>query len=160
MASEDDASARPSPGAVRLPPGGGTAIANPVGATVKLRGSETGGTLGACEGEGPPLHLHVGYDEVWYALEGDFRFRLEDEAWPGPPGSFVFIPRGVRHTWQNVGDSLGRFLFVVAPAGFELFFEPFAEAPPDVPWLERFETAGRELGMEVVAPPLAESHPR
>lgn len=166
MESQQDESAHLASGAVLLPPGAGATLTNPVGATttIKLRGSETGGALGACEGsaapgEGPPLHFHTGYDEIWYAVEGEFRFRLEDEVAPGPPGSFVFIPRGVRHTWQNVGEGVGRFFFVVAPAGFELFFERFAEAPRDASWLETFRTVGREFGMEVVGPPLAESHP-
>jgi quercetin dioxygenase-like cupin family protein len=162
-----DATTGRRPAAFHLPPGAGVSVGNPVGATttVKLRGSETGGTLGACEGsaapgEGPPFHFHTGYDEIWYSLEGAFRFRLEDDVWPGAPGSFVFIPRGVRHTWQNIGEGLGRFFFVVAPAGFELFFERFAQAPRDAPWLATFQSVGREFGMEVVGPPLAESHPR
>jgi oxalate decarboxylase/phosphoglucose isomerase-like protein (cupin superfamily) len=132
---------------------------------VKLRAAETNGALGAGEGiaapgEGPPLHRHVGYDEIWYALEGEFRFRLEDEIGPAPAGTFIYIPRGSVHTWQNIGREAARVLFVVAPAGFEAFFERFADAPPDAPVSESFRKAGLEVGMEVVGPPLAESHPR
>ena len=42
-----------------------------------------------------------------------------------------FHPEGVEHTWQNVGDEPARLLIVTAPAGFERFFELFAQIPAD-----------------------------
>ncbi len=152
--------------AIHCAPDEGVTIKNPLGGplTFKVRGEQTGGALMAFEstpapGEGPPLHLHTNADEVLYALEGTFRFKLEDELQDAPAGSFVFIPRGVPHTWQNVGNATARLLVIFTPAAMEMFFERFAELPDDASVPEAFRTLGGESGMEVVGPPLAQSHP-
>jgi mannose-6-phosphate isomerase-like protein (cupin superfamily) len=148
---------------ILLAPGEGTTVKNPLGGptTFKVRGTETGGTLAAFEGvappgEGPPLHVHEDADEIWYALEGSFRVRLADRTSDAPAGTFVFIPRGVVHTWQNIGDLPGRLLAIVAPAGLETFFERFAESPPDTSLTDAFRELGAEVGMVVVGPPLSQ----
>ena len=51
-----------------------------------------------------------------YVLEGRLRFRLDETDHTAPAGSFVFIPRGVPHTWQNAGDGRAHILFVFTPA--------------------------------------------
>jgi quercetin dioxygenase-like cupin family protein len=151
---------------IHLAPGEGEPVRNPVGEhlTFKVRGEQSNGTLHAFEsapapGEGPPLHVHADMDEVWYVLEGRFRFKLDSEVEDAPPGAFVFIPRGVPHTWQNVGDAPGRFLAIVTPAGLEQFFDRIAEVADDMPRLDAFRTIGRETGMDIVGPPLAASPP-
>jgi uncharacterized RmlC-like cupin family protein len=70
-----------------------------------------------------------------------------------PAGSFVFVPRGTPHNFQNVGSDAARILVMFTPAGMERFFERFAE-PSDEPAPERFAGIGREVSMEVVGPPL------
>ena len=154
--------------AIHLAPGDGVTVKNPLGGplTFKVSGRQTNGTLTAFEsvaapGEGPPLHVHATEDEVLYALEGTLRFKLDDEVQTAPAGAFVFIPRGVPHTWQNVGEAPARILVIFTPAaaGMERFFERFAELPDDVAGPEAFRTLGREAGMDVVGPPLARSDP-
>ncbi len=39
------------------------------------------------------------------------------------PGSFVFAPRGIPHTFKNVGTTPARTLVIISPAGLEKFFE-------------------------------------
>jgi quercetin dioxygenase-like cupin family protein len=152
--------------AIHCAPGEGVTVKNPLGGplTFKVRAEQTGGALTAFEsspaaGEGPPLHLHTNADEVLYPLEGTFRFKLDGELHDAPPGSFVFIPRGVPHTWQNVGNSDARLLVIFTPAAMETFFERFGELPDDASVPEAFRTLGGESGMDVVGPPLAESDP-
>jgi quercetin dioxygenase-like cupin family protein len=149
---------------VVLGPGEGVVVGNPLGGslTFKLRSAETGGAVAAFEsvvppGEGPPLHVHANEDEVWYALEGRFRFRLADLVADAPAGTLVFVPRGVVHTWQNAGDTPARLLALVMPAGLEAFFERFAALPPGVSPAEEFRRLGAEAGMTVVGPPLGAS---
>jgi quercetin dioxygenase-like cupin family protein len=151
---------------VILGPGEGTSVPNPVGGrlTFKIGSAETDGALTAFEsvaapGEGPPLHVHLNEDEIFYALEGPFRFKLDGELGEAPAGTLVFIPRGVEHTWQNVGDEPARLLIVTAPAGFERFFELFAEIPADASRADEFRRIGEQIGMATVGPPLAESDP-
>lgn len=153
--------------AIAMGPGDGQTVANPAGGglTYKARSGQTGGALTAWEStaaprEGPPLHLHVSEDEFMYVLEGRLRCRLDETDHTAPAGSFVFIPRGVPHTWQNVGEDHARILFVFTPAspGMERFFERSAELPGDTRMAEAFKTLASDAGMEVLGPPLAPSH--
>jgi len=149
---------------ILLGPGAGVTVENPLGGplTFKACGDETGGRMLAFEstaapGEGPPLHVHANEDEVVYALEGAFRFQLDGEVMDAPMGSFMFIPRGVAHTWQNVGDEPARLLVVFAPAGMEAFFVRFSEHVGEGEPAEAFRRFGGEAGMGVVGPPLAQA---
>ena len=152
------------PRAIVMGPGEGQTVDNPAGGglTYKARSEQTQGALTAWEstaapGEGPPLHLHVNEDEFMYVLEGRLRFRLDEADHTAPAGSFVFIPRGVPHTWHNAGDSHARILFVFTPAspGMERFFERSAELPEDTRMADAFKTLASDAGMEVLGPPLA-----
>ena len=73
------------------------------------------------------------------------------------PGSFVFIPRGVPHTWQVVGKRNGRMLVTFFPAGMEGFFDRLSSMTEFD--LDEFKGAASAHGMEVVGPPLAQSDP-
>jgi quercetin dioxygenase-like cupin family protein len=145
-------------------PGEGDTVENPVVERVafKVRGEQTGGSLTVMEnvaapGEGPPLHTHANEVESLYVIEGELRFKLGDELKAAPTGSFIFIPRGVPHTWQNVGDGPARILIHFTPSGMERFFDGFAAL--DAPDPGGFERVGAEVGMHVVGPPLAQSDP-
>jgi quercetin dioxygenase-like cupin family protein len=125
--------------------------------TFKVRGEQTNGALTAFEnviapGDGPPLHVHADEDEAWYVLEGELRFRLEAKTASAPTGSFVFVPRGTPHCFQNIGEEPARILVLFTPAGMERFFDRFAALPAFDP--SAFQTLGREVGMDVVGPPL------
>jgi quercetin dioxygenase-like cupin family protein len=153
-------------GVIVMGPGGGQTVANPAGGglTYKARSGQTAEALSACEstaapGEGPPLHLHVNEDEFMYVLEGRLLLRLAETDHTAPAGSFVFIPRGVPHTWQNAGEDHARILFVFTPAspGMERFFERSAELPEDRRMADAFKTLASDAGMEVLGPPLARS---
>jgi quercetin dioxygenase-like cupin family protein len=144
--------------AIVMGPGDGQTVANPAGGglTYKARSGRTGGALTAWEstaapGEGPPLHLHVNEDEFMYVLEGRPRFRLDETDHAAPAGSFVFIPRGVPHTWQNAGADQARILFVFTPGspGMERFFERSAELPEDTRMADAFKTLAGDGDMKV-----------
>ncbi|MEA2428933.1 MAG: hypothetical protein QOF37_2561 [Thermoleophilaceae bacterium] len=152
--------------AVAVGPGEGATIQGPAGGplTFKLRGEQTNGALLVAEnvigpGDGPPLHTHAREDEWWHVLDGTLRFKLDGEMRPAPAGSFVFVPRTVPHAFQNVGGEPARLVVSFAPAGMERFFDRFAEIPRGPAAPEAFARIGREVGMEVVGPPLAVSDP-
>ena len=48
---------------------------------------------------------------------------LGDEVLEAGPGDLVFKPRNQWHTFWNAGDEPCRILEIIAPAGFERFFE-------------------------------------
>jgi quercetin dioxygenase-like cupin family protein len=144
--------------------GQGETIRSPIGGDVTFitRGGQTNGVLATLDivvpaGEGPPLHAHTREDEWAYVLAGDLRWKLDGELTASPPGSFVFIPRGVVHCFQNIGDQPGRLLVTFSPAGMEGFFDQLAELTAFD--LDAFRRAAAEHGMQVVGPPLAESDP-
>jgi quercetin dioxygenase-like cupin family protein len=154
--------------AIIIGPGEGRTLRNPLGGPLafKAGAGNTAGAVTAFEttpapGEGPPLHRHPDQDEVLYVLRGRFRFRLEDAIQEAPAGSFVFIPRGFPHTWQNTGDREASLLVLFTPgaAGMESFFERSAELPEGTPPAEAFRKFAGDAGMEVLGPPLAQSHP-
>jgi quercetin dioxygenase-like cupin family protein len=145
-------------------PGEGTTIEGPVGGpmTYKLRPEQSGGRQTAFEmriapGEGPPLHKHANEDETFYVIEGRLRFKLGEEIGQASEGSFVFVPRGTQHCFQNVGSEMARILVSFTPSGMEGFFDRFAQLEEADP--EAFARLGREVGMDIVGPPLAESDP-
>jgi oxalate decarboxylase/phosphoglucose isomerase-like protein (cupin superfamily) len=128
------------------------------------RGEQTWGALTVFEttpapGEGPPLHRHPTEDEVLYVLQGRLRVKLKATIEEAPAGSFVFIPRGVPHTWQNAGEDPARILIFFAPAsaGMEQFFERSATLGDDTRVADAFKRFASDAGMEVLGPPLAES---
>jgi quercetin dioxygenase-like cupin family protein len=153
---------------VILAPGEGLSVENPMGGlfTFKITSDESDGALTAIETfivrpEGPPLHVHE-QDEVIYTLEGSLRVKLGDTLREAPAGSFVFIPRGTPHTWQNVGAEPLRFFATIIPAAvaFEEFFRRYAQLPAGERGVEAFARLASETkAFEVVGPPLAESHP-
>lgn len=148
-------------------PEDGTHINGPVGGPMHLalHADATGGRFTALEnlvgvGQGPPLHHHDEQDEAWFVLDGTLRFRLGDEVTTVSTGSWAFVPRGVDHAFQNVGDAPARILVMFTPAGMEPFFEAFDDLDPDDTGPEVFDRLGRPCGMHVTGPPLAVSHPR
>jgi quercetin dioxygenase-like cupin family protein len=145
--------------------GDGHGMDTPAGAalTFVARAEQTGGAMTAFEttaapGQGPPLHSHVREDEVIYVVQGRLRVRLGETTHEAPAGSFVFLPRGVPHTWQNASDDTARFLVVFTPAapGMERFFDRSAQLGDDER-VEAFRRFASDAGMEVLGPPLAES---
>lgn len=149
-------------------PDGGDALDTPARGTLAFlaKGERTSGALTAfvsniAPGEGPPFHLHLNEDEMIYVLEGRLRVRLEEAIHEAPVGSLVFLPRRVPHAWQNVGDEPARFLGVFTPAApsMERFFERAAELPEGSRLADAFGTLAGAAGMDVLGPPLAQSHP-
>jgi mannose-6-phosphate isomerase-like protein (cupin superfamily) len=76
---------------------------------------------------GPPLHIHQATEEAFYVLDGTFGFQAGSETFEGPAGAFVFIPRGLVHTYWNQGSTPARLLIFISPPGFEQYFEALAE---------------------------------
>jgi quercetin dioxygenase-like cupin family protein len=88
---------------------------------LKLLGGATGDSIMMFEetvpaGTKSTLHLHRDSDEVGYVLEGEITFLIGDEVTVGRPGTYAFMPRGVRHAWKSTGTETGKVLFLYTPA--------------------------------------------
>ncbi len=133
--------------------------------TFKLKGYETGGSFSMLEARvqpqnGPPPHVHLREDETFYILEGEFTFLHGDSAFTAVSGSVVHIPKGVLHTFKNVGTTWGGFIVIITPAGFEELFEEIGEpaidlsSPPpfNLEVVERLLTLAPKYNLEVKLP--------
>jgi quercetin dioxygenase-like cupin family protein len=140
--------------------------------TYKVRSEETDRAFFCFEassspGFGPPLHSHS-YRELFYVLEGEYEFTIEQEGElrtvAGRPGTAVSVDAGIPHTFRNAGQDQGRLLFVHIPAALEEFFEeygvpvsrpgeiPEGAAPPD---FGAMAAALERNGVNVIGSPAA-----
>ena len=111
-------------------------------ANILVTGDETGSAMTIIEyvvaprGVTPPPHRHA-FAEAFYVLEGVLGVRIGDQTCEALPGSTVFIPGEMPHTWYNAGDLPARVLITCTPAGLESYFEDLHELlrqqPPGPP---------------------------
>lgn len=110
-------------------------------------------------GEATPLHIHHTCDEAFYILEGEIHGVCGDAEWHGTQGSFIWLPQGLPHAYQAVGDTPMRALVMFTPGGFDAFVAEagvpagsVATAPVQDP-VALVEIAARH-GMDVIGPPV------
>ena len=101
-------------------------------------------TQGEPSGFGPPLHVHRDAAEAFYVLEGVYLMHVEERQDLCEPGSFVYVPANVAHTFKVVSEEPGKKLNLFAPAAMIGFFEELASA-------EANGTATPELLSEISA---------
>ena len=138
--------------------------------TFLVEGSNTGGrvTLGeglARKGTEPPPHTHTREDEAYYIMEGELTFHAGGQTIEAKPGDFVWLPRGVEHSFE-LHTPQARALVMFSPAGLEEAFKQVGEParsatlppPPDGPLdvqkvLDLFGAYGVQFGLPPAPPP-------
>jgi quercetin dioxygenase-like cupin family protein len=140
------------------------------GALMELKAThaDTHGAYGLVDellppGFAPPLHIHHGEDEAFYVLDGQVRFACGAQTHEATAGAFIFLPRGVAHTFRVLGDSPARVLNLLSPAGFERFFEQDGVAAPEYALppdsgpvnLEHLRALAAHYECAIIGPPLA-----
>ena len=125
---------------------------------VKADAGTTGGVVSVLEateppGFGPPIHVHDDAAEAFYVLEGEYVMNLDGDERRCPPGTFIFIPKGVPHGFR-VGAAPSRKLNFYFPAAMTAYFDDLAAA------LARSDVRDGELAeiaeahhMHIVGPP-------
>lgn len=82
---------------------------------------------------GPGAHAHA-EDDVFYVLAGTMSFLVDGRWTDAPAGSFVLVPAGLTHDFENRGSVRAGVLNFSAPGGFEPHMPAiagwFAEHPP------------------------------
>jgi quercetin dioxygenase-like cupin family protein len=135
--------------------------------TFKASGEDTGGAYSLTDSmvpprSGPPPHVHHREDEAFWVLEGELEVLVGESRFRAGAGSFVHLPRGVLHSYRNVGAGSARFLTLVVPAGLEKFFEavgkPGTEDPSSPPPfgeedIDRLLAIAPKYGVEIPPPP-------
>lgn len=69
---------------------------------------------------GPAAHVHRHEDDAFYVLDGELTFLLGEREVAAGAGTFVLVPPGVEHTFENRTDTPVRVLNIHTPAGFDL----------------------------------------
>jgi mannose-6-phosphate isomerase-like protein (cupin superfamily) len=135
-------------------------------ATIKARAAQTGGAFGLVEmlvapNHPIPLHIHHAEDEALWVLEGQLTVRAGDRTYTAGPGSLIFGPKDVPHTFRVDGATQARLLVLMVPGGGEEFFveagrpaEDNGLPQPQPPDLARLQTMMEKYDQEVVGPPL------
>lgn len=126
-------------------------------------GGMTGGAVSFGEARlpprspGPSLHVHSNEDEAAYVVDGTMTFRVGDDTFEAGPGTLVWLPRGVPHTFANLSDGPAWVFGTISPAGLEGMFAEQAAyfasltGPPDE---TRIDEIGARWGVTRVGPPL------
>jgi quercetin dioxygenase-like cupin family protein len=108
-----------------------------IGVRFMIGAEESGGGFSLVEHPMPPralaapLHRHNREDEYSFVLQGRVGAQLAGEVIYAEPGDLVFKPRGQWHTFWNASEEPARILELIAPAGFERFFEELVDLPRD-----------------------------
>jgi mannose-6-phosphate isomerase-like protein (cupin superfamily) len=67
-------------------------------------------------GVAPPAHIHRRHAECFFVFEGELTLRLEDGEVQAGPGTWVFVPPDVVHTFAVTGDEPAHFLDMHVPS--------------------------------------------
>ena len=132
---------------------------------------ETNGQFWAVEGLADkkmavPLHVHTREDEAWFVLEGEVAFTLGEEVISGGPGTFVYIPRNVAHTFQvksetarwlgfGFGGNFDQWFFETGEPAASLTLPPAAAEPPTEAAIQALTASLKAYGTDTLGPPPA-----
>ena len=123
--------------ALVLAPGEGRHYAmGPMSAVFKADCEETAGGYSISEwwlephSQGPGAHSHP-EDDTFYVLEGTMSFLVDGNWTDAAAGSFVLVPGGATHDFQNRTDARAGMLNFGAPGNFE------KNMPSIVEWFEK-----------------------
>ena len=93
--------------------------------------------MAGAEHSGPGAHAHP-EDDVFYVVEGTMSVLVSDRWVDAQPGSFVLIPGGTTHDFENRSRARAGVLNLSHPGVFELHMPAiadwFAEHPPGDPF--------------------------
>jgi mannose-6-phosphate isomerase-like protein (cupin superfamily) len=127
------------------------------GVTVLADDDISGGAFSLIEtremaaGVGPPLHIHRDCAESFYVISGSYRMHLGGNDFDCPAGSFVYVPVGMRHTFQSAAAG-SRKLNLYAPAGMVGYFDELAAALAEGLDTTGLDAIAERHQMEVVGP--------
>jgi mannose-6-phosphate isomerase-like protein (cupin superfamily) len=113
-------------GVILLPPGEGRHyLCGPMQSVFLADGEETGDRYSVSiwwvdpKQPGPGAHSHPANEELFYVIEGTMTFLIDDQHIDAPAGTFLRIPAGVTHDFENRTTRRAGALNVFIPGGFE-----------------------------------------
>src|SRR4029077_1244575 len=64
---------------------------------------------------GPPPHVHRGCEEAWFILDGKVTFTTGGQTIAASKGTYLYVPRGVPHTFRVEGTRPARWVGIFSP---------------------------------------------
>jgi len=102
---------------------------------------------------GPPLHVHAMEDEIFIVERGLFEFTIRDTTVQAGPGTVLYGPRNIPHTWRATSEGPNRATVISVPGSFGRFFgrcaAAFAGGEPDMAQVMRIAD---EHGLRFLTP--------
>jgi len=102
---------------------------------------------------GPPLHIHMHQDEIFFIVQGEYLFQVGEDKHNLKAGDTIFLPRTIPHAFAQLTEN-GKMFFLFQPSGkMEDFFGELGKlnAPPPP---EQGAKLFVEHDMKIVGPPL------
>ena len=113
-------------GVIVLPSGEGRHYScGPMHSLFLADGEESGGRYGVsiwwvdAGKQGPGAHSHEANEELFYVIEGTMTFLVGDQYIDAALGTFLRVPAGVTHDFENRAAHRAGVLNVFIPGGFE-----------------------------------------
>ncbi|MFD8565705.1 cupin domain-containing protein [Streptomyces sp. NPDC059639] len=108
-------------------------------------------------GSGTPLHLHTGYEERLWIVEGTLTVWAGSDTYTLRSGDFYRVPMNTPHTIK-AGEDGARALTISSPARFTELIRragtPAHLATPETEWdMGLFQAITEELGDVILGPP-------
>jgi mannose-6-phosphate isomerase-like protein (cupin superfamily) len=107
---------------------------------------------------GPAVHIHLVQHETFHVIEGQLTVKVGDELLEASEGDFLYIPKGVIHTYVNLKEgTIARLVGNLAPGGFNKFVAELSGyqqrvSPPDPKVVNEICARHKQV---LVGPPLA-----
>ncbi len=76
---------------------------------------------------GAPPHLHKGFDEICFVLEGAVSILVNDTVFEVNAGDWHLRPRNQMHTFWNASNTTARFVDIYIPGGHEDYMADLAK---------------------------------
>lgn len=133
--------------------------------TFKVTSEQSGGAYVVLHdrmprGKATPLHVHPGFTETVYVLEGELLFHINGAEHAAAVGATGAIPPGVPHALLVTSEEARLLAFVTPGDVFERFFREGGDVPtsrdatPPPLDIEKVRAAGERTGaMQVLGPP-------
>ena len=115
-------------------------------------------------GDGPPLHIHHGEDEIFYGLSGEVLLEVAGISRTLKAGDCVNAPKGVPHRFRVTSQDGARWLTVTRGADFETMVRTVSRIPthaglptpgaPTPEMIAALTAACARNHIDIVGPPL------
>jgi len=99
----------------------------------KFTKAQTGGHLGVSENTlpvgflGAPPHSHKSFDEICRVTQGVLTIMVGEQVFEVKAGDWHLRPKGVVHTFWNVGTEPAKFIELFVPGGHEAYMNALSD---------------------------------